>query len=458
MKNVILLLLALLVYTVPVQAQNLKRRPFLGVQVAPLTDSLATAKKVPDSKGAIVVAVIPNSTAAALKLQPQDVITSINGKTIASTQDVVSTARAFTVDERVTIVLYRNGKKTQLKGKVKPMPYETDPKADVIYDEVALPNNGYSRAIMKKPKGKGSFPVVFFIQGFTCYSLDNMPEHDTQRRLIDGLVQKGYAVFRMEKPGIGDTKGTKPCQDIGYNEELAAFAAGLKKLKRYDFVDQENVFLFGHSLGATTAPLIAMDNKVKGIMTYGATGKPWLEYLIELGREQHPILGIDYVQIDEDQKTAIPLLYEFMVQKKSPSELAQNENYKNYMQTYFGWQGDERIFGRHYTYLQELHDVPVNKSWKEADVYVLSMFGEADVQAIDADGARIIAEVVNSYHPGKGEFKLIPATDHTFAKSGSQRAYSRMRSDGTYDAFMADNFNYELIDILDAWMKDKRGK
>ncbi|NEM98376.1 alpha/beta hydrolase family protein [Pontibacter burrus] len=458
MKNLILLFMTLTFYALPGHSQHLKRRPFLGVQVAPLTDSLATAKKVPDGKGAIVVSVIPNSTAAALKLQPQDVIISINGKTIASTQDVVATARAFSVGENVTINLYRNGEKTQLKGKVKPMPYETDPKAEVIYDEVALANNGYSRAIMKKPKGKGIFPAVFFIQGFTCYSLDNMPEHDTQRRLIDGLVQKGYAVFRMEKPGMGDSMGTKPCQDIGYNEELAAFAAGLKKLKSYDFVDQNNVFLFGHSLGATTAPLIAMDNKVKGIMTYGATGKPWLEYMIELGREQHPIIGVDYVQIDEDQKIAIPLLYEFMVQKKTPALLAQNEKYKDYMQTYFGWQGDERIFGRHYTYLQELYDVPVNKSWKEADAYVLSMFGEADVQAIDADGAKIIADVVNSYHPGKAEYKFIPATDHTFVKSGSQKAYSRMQNDGTYDTFMADNFNYELVDILDAWMKDKRGR
>lgn len=458
MKNLILLLLAVMFYTVPGQSQNLKRRPFLGVQVAPLTDAPDAANKVPGGKGALVVAVIPNSTAAALKLQPQDIITTINGKAIGSTQDVITMARAFTVGENVTIALYRNGKRTQLKGKVKPMPYETDPNADVIYDEVALANNGYSRAIIKKPKGKGTYPTVFFIQGFTCYSLDNMPEHDTQRRLIDGLVQKGYAVFRMEKPGMGDTMGTKPCQDIGYNEELAAFAAGLKKLKSYNFVDQNNVFLFGHSLGATTAPLIAMENKVKGIMTYGTNGKPWLEYMIELGREQHPVLGVDYVQIDEDQKTAIPLLYEFMVQKKTPAVLVQNEKYKNYMQTYFNWDGGERIFGRHYTYLQQLHDVPVNSAWKGADTYVLSMFGEADVQAIDEDGARIIAAVVNSYHPGKAEYKFVPGTDHTFVKSGNQKAYARMQNDGTYDAFMANNFNYELVDILDAWMKDKRNK
>ncbi|MBC5774923.1 PDZ domain-containing protein [Pontibacter sp. KCTC 32443] len=455
MRNPIFLLLTVLLCTPVVTAQNLKRRPFLGVQVAPLTDSVAAAKNVPSAKGAIVMAVIPNSTAASLKLQPQDVLVSINGKEVTNAQEVVATAKAFTADEKVSINLYRNGKRMQVKGKVKPMPYETDPKADVIYDEVALENNGYARAIMKKPKGKGRFPAVFFIQGFSCYSLDNMPEHDTQRRLIDGLVAKGYAVFRMEKPGMGDAKGTKPCAEIGYNEELAAFAAGLKKLKTYDFVDKDNVFLFGHSLGATTAPLIAMENKVKGIITYGSTGKPWLEYMIELGREQRPIAGIDYVQVDEDMKTSLPMLYELMVLKKTPQQLAENPKYKAYLEQNYEYDGKGHLFGRHYTYLQELHDVPVNRAWKEANAYTLSLFGEADVQAIDEDGAKIIADVVNSYYPGKAEYKLVPRTDHTFAESGTQKEYLRMQNEGTYDAFAATHFNQKLVDMLDEWMKDK---
>ena len=97
------------------------------------------------------------------------------------------------------------------QGKVQPMPLKTGNDAEVQYGEVALANNGYALSIMKRPQGTGKFPVNFYIQGYGCASLDNLPEKDSQRQFVDGLVSRGYAVFRMEKPGTGDTQGTKPC-------------------------------------------------------------------------------------------------------------------------------------------------------------------------------------------------------------------------------------------------------
>ncbi len=437
-------------------AQNLKRRAFLGVQLTPVTDSLAKAHKLKDTNGARVMRIVPNSTAQTLKLQPNDVILQVNGTAVKSTMEVVNMARAFQPGETVNLTLNRKGKTVKAKGKVQAMPFETAPaNAEVRYDEVPLANNGFARSIVKKPKGNGKFPTVFFIQGFGCGSLDNLPEKDTQRQLMDALVSRGYAVYRMEKPGTGDSKGTRPCTEIGYKEELAAFASGLDQLKRYDFVDKENVFLFGHSLGANTAPIIASEDKVKGIISYGAAGKPWVEYLIEVFREQRPITGTDYVEVDEDMKTLLPLVYEFLVLKKTPKELAQNSNYRKYLEEHLGYDGRDHLFGRHYTFLQELADVPVNKAWKDAAAFTLAIYGEADVQAIDADGAKMIADVVNSYYPGKATFEFLPRTDHGFVEVGTKKDYQQIMQSNQADAYAANHFNMKLVDIIDNWMKAK---
>ncbi|WP_299985564.1 alpha/beta fold hydrolase [uncultured Pontibacter sp.] len=455
MKKTIYLLFAFCLFACTAAwGQQLQRRPFLGVQVSPVTDSLATANRLSSTQGAFVRRVIPNSTAAALKLQVGDVIVRVNGTPVNNYMDVPAMARQFRTGESVTLDLNLKGKQTTVKGKVQPMPFETDPNAEVRYGEVPLPDNRYARSILKKPKGKGRFPTVFFVQGYGCSSLDNLPAEDPQRQLIDGLVARGYAVFRMDKPGSGDSQGSKPCTEIGYQEELEAFTAGLKLLKQDPAVDPENVFLFGHSLGGNTAPLMAAKEKVKGLMVYGITGKPWFEYLLEVYRDQRTLLGADYVQVDQDMRTVVPLLYEFMILKKNPEELAKNPAYRSALENIMDYDGQGHLYGRHYTFLQDLQDLPMSQAWRDANAYTLAIYGEADVAALDPSGAQLVVSLVNSYYPGKATFELLPRTDHGFMEVGTMQEHVKRRGSAEEDAFRP-RFNQKLVELVDTWMKDK---
>ncbi|RZK04459.1 MAG: hypothetical protein EOO46_16550 [Flavobacterium sp.] len=122
------------------------------------------------------------------------------------------------------------------------------------------------------------------------------------------------------------------------------------------------------------------------------------------------------------------------------------------------YDGRGHMFGRHFKFMQELHEVPLNQSWKEAGAYTLAIYGEADVQAINANGVKLTADVVNSTHPGKATAQVLPRTDHGLIESGSQQEYLRMQQDGTYDDFAAKTFSTKLLDLIDNWMKDKRQK
>src|SRR4029079_6660160 len=105
-------------------------------------------------------------------------------------------------------------------------------------------------------------------------------EPDLTRELVYRLTRAGFVVMRSEKSGIGDSNGA-PCRDVGFRDEVSMFVSVLKKLKSYDFVDGENVFLFGHSAGGWIAPLVAATEPVKGIVVYGTVVRPFCEYVVE---------------------------------------------------------------------------------------------------------------------------------------------------------------------------------
>jgi len=435
--------------------QHLKRRPVLGTQLGPVKDSLRKALNLENNQGMIVAEVHPGGTAFDLNLQKDDIITAVNSVRIQTIQDVIATIAKQEIGQLISVEYLRSGKSSIAKGKLKPSALEFDPSLDVIYDEVKIAS-GYVRSIIKKPKDKNKVPAVFFIQGIGCGSIDQLSPFDTQRRLIDALVKKGYAVFRMEKPGVGDSYGTKHCTEIGYNEEKDAFLAGLRFLKKYDFIDKDNVFLFGHSLGGNTAPLIASEEKVKGIIAYGSVTKPWLEYLLDVHRDQRPLYGIDYMQIDYEMKELLPLFYKYLVLKKTPAELASDKDKPVSGRSLFDANG--RFAGRHYSFLQELQEVPTAKAWKDAAAYSLGIYGEADVQALNAEAAKMMAEIVNSYYPGKGEYLILPSTDHSFAEVGSKQEYVKLQSSGKYMEKAKDLFSNKLVTAIDQWMKDKLNK
>ena len=66
----------------------------------------------------------------------------------------------------------------------------------------------------------------------------------------------GYATMRVDKSGMGDSKGT-PCMESDFEMEASGYKAGLAAIKGLDFVDQQNIFIAGFSIGGIMAPVVA---------------------------------------------------------------------------------------------------------------------------------------------------------------------------------------------------------
>ena len=112
------------------------------------------------------------------------------------------------------------------------------------------------------------------------------------------------------------------------------------------------------------------------------------------------------------------------------------------------------MIGRHYTFQQEINDANVVEAFKKAGCYVLALHGEFDVHAVDSEWAEHTARVVNSFHPGKGSWQIIPGTEHGFASVPSMEEYMKMRANGTFNGTYNDkHFNPQVTEAVVSWIK-----
>ena len=84
---------------------------------------------------------------------------------------------------------------------------------------------------------------------------------------------------------------------------------------------------------------------------------------------------------------------------------------------------------------------------------MLAIYGEYDIQAIGAENHRRIAELVNSRHPGYGNFHLLEKTEHGFTYFPSMEEHLKVFRSGQFNLqYTSEHFNEKLVDLLVDWM------
>ncbi|MDN5311368.1 MAG: serine protease Do [Thermoanaerobacteraceae bacterium] len=84
-------------------------RPYIGVGLQDLTKDLVDYFKLKDQSGAIITYVYPNSPAEKAGLQQGDIILKINDRVIKNSNDVVETVSKAKINDKLVLVVFRNG-------------------------------------------------------------------------------------------------------------------------------------------------------------------------------------------------------------------------------------------------------------------------------------------------------------------------------------------------------------
>ncbi|HEX2901744.1 MAG TPA: alpha/beta fold hydrolase [Bacteroidia bacterium] len=449
-------LLALVSLHVQAQQAHLRRKCFMGMQPAPIPDSLAKASG--HAQGVLVAAVVPGGTMEALGAQPNDILLQFNGQAVSDWDGLRPILLTQFEGDALTLKVWRStGKKSkelELKGQVKGAAREqSNAKYDVLYGEAPF-DGGWLRTITMTPKTPGPHPVIYFIPGYNCFSIDNMNPISPYRKLFDSLATLGNIIYRVEKPGMGDGPSPCNCEVTGFEKELDAFEAGYKHLVAQDWASEDRIFIVGHSMGGVQAPLLTTKGNYhpKGIAVYGTVFQTWYEYILMMLRFQEPRTDEDYLTFEGDMKEYIRLFYDHYVLDKPLGDIIRNPRWKALLERDFALDAEGNILFRRAEYWQEISHHTLADAWAKTDAHVLSLFGEADFEVFDAFSMAEIARIVNHYHPGHGKFVALPGTDHGMIEVGSMQKGLDLRGKPEYRDYYVNHFSYRIVTEIHEWI------
>src|SRR6185436_14557731 len=121
-----------------------------------------------------------------------------------------------------------------------------------------------------RPAGaRRPLPAILFVQWLSDSTIE-LPESadDGWSRMMKRVAgESGLVMMRTEKRGVGDSEGG-PCSRLDYLTELSDHRDALAHLLRMHIVDRRRIVVFGASMGANYAPLVAADQAVAGVITW----------------------------------------------------------------------------------------------------------------------------------------------------------------------------------------------
>jgi pimeloyl-ACP methyl ester carboxylesterase len=392
--------------------RGLPRRAFLGTALGPVTDEVRQERGLgPEQAGAVVLQVIPGSTAEAAELQPGDVVTRLDETPIDGPAALVQAMSQARAGAAAALHLIRDGKPLTKDVTLRERPRESSDDFDVIYG--AVESRGHRlRTIVTRPRGDGPFPALFLIQGIGLATVDNaMGPLESYRTITHDLTRHGFVTIRVDKPGIGDSEGG-PARDVDFETELDGYRQALKAVKALPFVDPDRVLLFGHSMGGAMAPLLAAEAPVRGIAVYGTLATTWHEYMLENVRRQLELGGEDAAEIDQTMRHEAAIQHYLFAENQSPAEIVAKHPELQPRLAYI--MPDDRYFvDRSLDFFRQLARTSLCGAWQRYDGRVLALWGRADFVSSEADHERI-ARLVNRDHPGHATFRALDGIDHGF--------------------------------------------
>lgn len=419
-----------------IDAQTLVRKASLGAQLEQV-------------EGGIKVVKIIEGTALNIKLLNEDVIKEVNKIVITDFPSLVNIISTKRDGDEAEFTVFRKGKSIKLSGKFIGRPFETSSFSDVIYDQAEF-QDGLLRVIINRPKIVGKLPAMLFIPGYTCGSIDNLPDNHPYKRMIDAYVKAGFVTLRIEKSGLGDSQNTPACESCNLLDEIHNFEVGLKKLQSLPYVDTHKIIIVGHSMGGIIAPALSSKNNVAGVVVYGTTAKSWFEYQIEMYRVQNLLAGMDPLEYEKSITDQYDLNYRFFVKKESLSDLAKDPINDTILRQQWMYDGIGKIYGRNVEYWRQIQDLNHLENWKNTKSKVLVQFGESDFQAFSKADHEQIVRTVNYYNPDNAVLQSFPLTDHYYSKSGSMQDAFDKFTQQKYDQLF-NEFNFDVSKSAVEW-------
>lgn len=391
--------------------------------------------------GARIERIEPGSAAEDGGLRRGDVLVALAGEVVREPGDVIRRIGAMRAGATVEIGVLRDGERLTRAVVLKPRPPDRGEGFEVLYHHV-VSRGARIRTIVTRPRGGGRHPALFLIQGLGAVTIDEpLAGPSAYSRILQAFASGGYVTVRVEKPGIGDSEGS-PYVDLDFDTELDTYRQALIALKAYAFVDPDQVFIFGHSIGGVFGPILASESPVRGLAAYGTLARTWTEYLLENTRRQAALMGTDPGAIDATLRALAVVNHRLIVDGQTPEEIRRARPDLGPVLDRFVPEG--RYSGRIPKFWAQVAARNLPVSWAKGDAAVLVIWGRHDFIATEADHP-LIAAAVNRARPGRAAYVVLEGSDHAFRQTVSIADSFRRWNEPPTD------FNPAIVTTLKEW-------
>ena len=265
-------------------------------------------------------------------------------------------------------------------------------------------------------------------------------KHGVARMLEDFVTKSGYAVMRVEKPGLGDSEGP-PCYQADFAHELAAHREAYKAFKKLAFIDSTRIIVFGQSNGAAYAPAVP-DRQPAAYIVSGGWTKTWFEHMLEYKRRDYERSMLTPQEVNRKMSLEVEFYTEYLLHKKLPGNILAQ---KPHLAEVWGDEPDHQ-WGLPSTYIQQLQGFNPATAWMKVNVPTYVFYGEYDFAMVEQDHQQI-ARWVNANGAGLATYEFIPKMEHSLFWFENEKATDDFYGKGVY--------HDELANKLINWMREK---
>jgi pimeloyl-ACP methyl ester carboxylesterase len=398
----------------PAEDELPRKAAYFGVRIAAIPDDVQARYGLRDGEGVRIETVVPGTAAALDGVIVGDIVLTMDGG-VVGLSDFLETVPRLRSGQGIVLGLLRDGERHTVTVTIRERPRDRGTNFDVLYGHVRS-SGARIRTIVTRPREAGPHPALVLVQALGASSIDEpLAAATPYSRILSAFADSGYVTVRIEKPGIGDSEGGR-YDDIDFVTELDVYRQALAAVAKMEFVDRDQVFVFGHAIGGVFAPLLATEIPVRGVAVYGTLVKRGSEYVRESTRRQAMLVGGTPTSIEPTLRALDVILREVLVEGRTLTEVAQRRPRVRPVLGRMFWDG--RLYGRSLRFWAQLEHTDLEGAWTKASGHALVMWGRHDFIATEDDHVRI-ATIVEKARPGKATYLAIDEADHSFRKTVS---------------------------------------
>jgi pimeloyl-ACP methyl ester carboxylesterase len=286
---------------------------------------------------------------------------------------------------------------------------ERHPGINVTYGDATVSAGYRVRTVRTRPTSAvGPQPTIFVVGWLSCDGVTYPTgAPDGYARLVSDLVeQSGLMVYRVEKPGVGDSEGP-PCRDADFEADLEAYRAGWRSMLADPGVDTTRVVVLGLSNGAAVSPMVSGGARPAAFVSVGAWATTWLEHMLGLERRRMALAGTPPWAATDSMPGYETFYDRYLNGALTPEavsvEIPQLRGY---------WHdAPEHQYGRPAAFYHQLQRLNIARAWSTVQAPVLVLWGEYDWIMSREDGESMVSLVAPGARAAS-RFVVVPGADH----------------------------------------------